>query len=59
MHDESLNQISNWGGIAAEPLLPVAVVTRPASQDGVDLLELLAKTDLGSATPSQQLDLST
>ena len=56
---ETIASVPVETGVHAAGVGAVAVVVRPASQDGVDLLKLLAKTDLGSVTSCQLLDPST
>ena len=56
---ETIADVPVETGVHAAGIGAVAVVVRPASQDGVDLLELLAKADLGSVTSCQLLDLPT
>ena len=55
---ETIANVPVETGIHAAGVGAVAVV-RPASQDGIDLLKLLAKTDLGSVTSCQLLDFAT
>src|SRR5215469_12903102 len=56
---ETVTDVPVKAGKHLSGIRAVAVVIRPSAQDGVDLSELLAKTDTGCLSSGQLLDFAT